>query len=241
MRVGISLLTLSPGELGGSETYARALTHTLATKGTLDYTAFVPEHEPDAASRLPTVAVHEFFGARRGPARLAFMELAARRAGELRAVVEELDVLHYPLTVGIPRTRLPTVVPLHDLQHRDLPQLFSLPRRAFRRAGYDRAAQQAAAVVVPSEFVCGRAVERLALHPGHVHVIPHGVDHAVFAPGPEEREPFLLYPARPWPHKNHSRLLEAFVLLHAEMPDLRLLLTGGGLEVLGALPPGVER
>ena len=42
------------------------------------------------------------------------------------------------------------------------------------------------------------------------------------------REQFLLYPARPWPHKNHARLFEAFALLRRERPDLRLVLTGGG-------------
>ena len=37
--------------------------------------------------------------------------------------------------------------------------------------------------------------------------------------------PFLLYPARAWPHKNHARLFEAFALLRRERPELRLVLT----------------
>jgi glycosyltransferase involved in cell wall biosynthesis len=241
VRVGISLLTLAPGDLGGSETYARALARTLAADGTLEYAALVPDHAPEAASGLPAVAVHERFGLRHGPARLASMRLATRLDRELAASLDGLDVLHYPLTVAIPATRAPAVVTLHDLQHRDLPENFSLARRAFRRTDYDGAAKRAAAVVTPSEFVRGRALAELELDPKHVHVVPHGVDHALFAPGEEAREPFLLYPARPWPHKNHNGLLEAFVLLHAEMPDLRLLLTGGGLEALGTLPAGVER
>ena len=241
MRVGISLLTLARGELGGSETYARALTRTLAAQGRLDYLALVPAHEPDAGSGLPSVAVRERLRLRRGPARLASMRVAARRDRQLQAQLPELDVLHHPLTVEVPRANVPTVVTLHDLQHRDQPEHFSLPRRVFRRSGYDRAAERAAAVVVPSEFVRARAVAALELEPEHVHVIAHGVDHSLFSPGEEAREPFLLYPARGWPHKNHDGLLEAFVLLHAEMPDLRLLLTGGGLDSLGALPAGVER
>ncbi len=241
MRVGISLLTLAPGDLGGSETYARALVRTLASNGTLEYAALVPEHAQEAASGLPAVPVHERLGLRRGPARLASMRLATRLDRALAASLGELDVLHYPLTVAVPRTSAPTVVTLHDLQHRDLPENFSLPRRVFRRSDYDGGAKQAAAVVVPSGFVRERAVARLGLDPARVHVIPHGVDHALFAPGEEAREPFLLYPARGWPHKNHNGLLEAFVILHAEMPELRLLLTGGGLEALGTLPTGVER
>jgi len=34
VRVGISLLTLAPGDLGGSETYARELVRALAAVGT---------------------------------------------------------------------------------------------------------------------------------------------------------------------------------------------------------------
>jgi glycosyltransferase involved in cell wall biosynthesis len=94
-------------------------------------------------------------------------------------------------------------------------------------------------VVVPSQFVRRRAIELLGLSPEHVHAIPWGVDHDRFRPGPEEREPFLLYPARPWPHKNHARLYEAFALLRAERPELRLVLTGGGHDA-GPAPAGID-
>jgi glycosyltransferase involved in cell wall biosynthesis len=39
-------------------------------------------------------------------------------------------------------------------------------------------------------------------------------------------ERFLLYPAQFWPHKNHFRLIEAFRDVVAEVPDLKLVLTG---------------
>ena len=62
-----------------------------------------------------------------------------------------------------------------------------------------------------SEFVRERVIERLGLDPERVHAVWLGVDHERFTPTPHvEREPFLLYPARPWPHKNHARLFEAF-------------------------------
>jgi glycosyltransferase involved in cell wall biosynthesis len=48
--------------------------------------------------------------------------------------------------------------------------------------------------------------------------------------------PFLLYPARAWPHKNHARLFEAFALLRRERPELRLVLTNYD----GPTPDGVE-
>jgi glycosyltransferase involved in cell wall biosynthesis len=241
VRVGISLLTFAPGDLGGVETYARALTRTLAGVGTLEYRAIVPAHAADAAGGLPLVPVRELLHARRGQRRIPAMMLSAGLSRRLRKELEELDVVHYPLTVPVPRAKVPRVVTLQDVQHLDLPHHFSGARRRFRRWAYDSAAREAAAVIVTSEFVRRRAVEHLALDESRVHVIPLGVNHALFSPGDESRETSLLYPARPWRHKNHSRLLEAFVLLRAELPELRLVLTGGGLEDLGALPEGVDR
>ena len=128
---------------------------------------------------------------------------------------------------------------VHDLQHLDHPELFSRAERLFRARTHERSARNANAVIVPSQFVRRRAIELLGIPPERVHAIPWGVDHERFRPGDEEREPFLLYPARPWPHKNHARLFEAFALLREERPELRLVLTGGGHEGR-AVPPGVE-
>jgi glycosyltransferase involved in cell wall biosynthesis len=106
---------------------------------------------------------------------------------------------------------------------------------------YDRAARSAEAVIVPTEFVRGRALDLLELDPQRVHVVAPGINHTVFRPGEDAREPFLLYPARPWPHKNHARLFEAFSILRPTRPQLRLVLVGDGLDRLGSLPDGVER
>jgi glycosyltransferase involved in cell wall biosynthesis len=240
MRVGISLLTLSPGDGGGSETYARALNRALSRFGTHDYTVLVPARAKDAAEGLRTVEVRDPPVGRRGPIRIATMALAARRTKAVSAQVSEFDVLHYPLTVPSPSTQAPTVVTLHDTQHRDLPEFFGPARRSFRRIAYDRAARSAAAVVVTSEFVRERAVELLGLDPARIHVVPLAIDHEVFRLGDEAPEPMILYPARPWPHKNHARLFEAFASLRATRPQLRLVLTGGGLDRLEPLPEGVE-
>ena len=240
MRVGLSLLTLSPGESGGSETYARQLLRALGRVGTNEYMVLVPARARDAAEGLPTVEVKDPPVGRRGPLRIATMALAARRTRAVTTHVAEFDVLHYPLTVPSPGTQAPTVVTLHDTQHRDLPEFFGPARKSFRRIAYDRAARGAAAVVVTSEFVRDRAIELLDLSPSRVHVVPHAIDHSVFRIGDEEREPIVLYPARPWPHKNHTRLFEAFASLRETRPQLRLVLTGDGLDRLEPLPEGVE-
>ena len=241
VRVGISLLTLAPGDLGGSETYARQLVRALSSVGTLEYAVFVPSRAKDAAGRLPAIEVKEPPVARRGPLRIAGMALSTFRSRKVQTKLDTVDVVHYALTVPLPRTSTPTVVTLHDVQHRDLPDFFGPARRSFRRVAYDRATKSAGAVIVTSEFVRGRALDQLALDPTRVHVVPHAINHTLFKQGEEEREPFLLYPARAWPHKNHARLFEAFAILRKHDPKLRLVLTGGGLERLGQLPDGVER
>jgi glycosyltransferase involved in cell wall biosynthesis len=239
MRVGLSLLTLVPGEVGGAETYARGLCRGLGEVGTLEYTAFTPPAAPGAGEGLPEVPVPEYRLARSVPQRALAMALAAARPGRLRPRFGGLDAVHYPLTIALPPLEIPTVVTVHDLQHLDHPELFSRAERLFRARTHERSARKADAVVVPSQFVRRRAIELLGLPPERVHAIPWGVDHERFRPGAEEREQFLLYPARPWPHKNHSRLFDAFAQLREERPELRLVLTGGGHEGR-PVPPGVE-
>jgi glycosyltransferase involved in cell wall biosynthesis len=236
--VGIALLTLVPGELGGSEQATRGLLGGLARIGTLEYRAYVPAVAPDAGEGLPTEVVPEYRRAHSIPERFAAMTLAALRPGPLRRRLAAADVVHYPLTIAIPPARVATVVTLYDVQHLDLPELFPRAERAFRALSYHCSARSARRVVVSSDFVRERAVEKLGLDPGRIRVIPFGIDHDRFRPGDDQREPFLLYPARLWPHKNHRRLFEAFALLRREQPELRLVLTGGGHS---AQPPaGVE-
>jgi glycosyltransferase involved in cell wall biosynthesis len=236
--IGIAILTLVPGELGGSETATRGLLHGLASIGTLDYRVFVPPVAPDAGDGLPTEVVPEYRRAHSIPERFTAMALAAARPGPLRRHLAEAAVVHYPLTIALPPARVPRVVTLYDVQHLDLPELFPRAERAFRSVAYHRSARSAARVVVSSAFVRDRAVEKLALDAGKIRVIPFGIDHALFRPGDELREPFVLYPARAWPHKNHENLLHAFDLLRRVRPDLRLVLTGAGHS--GQQPKGVE-
>jgi glycosyltransferase involved in cell wall biosynthesis len=240
MHIALSLLTLVPGLSGGSETYARQLCRSLARVGEHEYGALVPTLAPDTADGLTTMVATGYRASATIPGRLLAMGGATLRPGRLREHVERADVVHYPLTVPIPRTGRPTVLTLLDVQHLDLPELFPRGERLFRLLAYDRAARLATHVIVISEWVRDRVIERLELAPDRVHAIHLGVDHDRFTPDPAvARESFLYYPARPWPHKNHERLFAAFAALHRERPELRLVLTGAGHDP-AALPEGVE-
>jgi glycosyltransferase involved in cell wall biosynthesis len=236
--VGIALLTLVPGQLGGSETYVRELLRGLARSGTLDYRVLAPPVAPGAGEGLPTTVATGYRRAQSVPERLLAMGLAAARPAPLRAPLRDAAVVHYPLTIRIPSGLQPSVVTLHDLQHLDLPAMFPCAERAFRAAAWNPSVRRADRVIVFSDFVKDRAVEALGVEPGRVRVIRQGIDRDRFSPGDGPREPFLFYPARAWPHKNHTRLFDAFAELRRDRPELRLVLTGGG--DLGAVPPGVE-
>src|SRR5438552_7234907 len=98
MRVGISLLTLVPGIVGGSETYARELARALARVGELDYEVFLPTIADDAADGLPATVVPEYRASRSLSGRLLAMLLASRAPRPLlrRPTLERLDAIHFP-------------------------------------------------------------------------------------------------------------------------------------------------
>jgi glycosyltransferase involved in cell wall biosynthesis len=85
-------------------------------------------------------------------------------------------------------------------------------------------------VIAISEHVQQTLVERLGVAPERIRVVQLGVDPERFRSVDAPREPFLLYPANRWPHKNHDRLLAAFAQVRRERPELRLVLTGAGHE-----------
>jgi glycosyltransferase involved in cell wall biosynthesis len=242
MKVGISLLTLVPGVVGGSETYARELARALARTGELEYEAFVPSIAPDAADGLPTRIVDEYRASMSTAGRIAAMSRAWAAPGRVRRAMrlDTLDALHYPLSVTIPPpgARPPAAVTVHDLQHELYPQFFSRGELAYRRVLYKQAVTSCRIVIAISEHARETLLVRYGIDPSRVVAIPLGVDHDRLTPGEERREPFLLYPANPWPHKNHARLYEAFALVRHGRPELRLVITGTGHAA--QLPEGVE-
>lgn len=230
--IALALLTFAPGGMGGSEEVVRTLTSALAEYGTRDYRVLAPPDALDVANGLP-VQPAGAPGSSSRPVALLF-------ALTSRSALRNADVVHFPFTIPAPRPRRAHVVTLHDVLHLDRPELVPLPVRAFRLWAYDRASRRADRVIVPSAFVRDRAVARLGLDPSRIRVIHHAVDTTLFhPPGDGGREPFILYPARPWPHKNHALLFEAFAQVREARPELELVLTGGGHDAL-RLPDGVR-
>ena len=237
--VGISLLTLVPGVVGGSETYARELVRALARRGELEYRVFVPTIAADAADGLPSRTVTAYPAGRSMPRRAAAMAFAATSPPPLRRQLEldRLDAIHFPLSVMLPPiSHPPAATTVLDVQHELYPRFFSRAELAYRRVVYGWTVRRSRIVITISEHARQGLVERLGLDPARVRAIHLGIDHERFRPGDDERDDFLLYPALGWPHKNHRTLFAAFALLRARRPGLRLVLTG----YEGTVPEGVE-
>jgi glycosyltransferase involved in cell wall biosynthesis len=118
-----------------------------------------------------------------------------------------------------------------------LPEFFSRAERAYRRAVYGWSVRRSRLVLTISQHAADVIVERLGVPEQHVRPIHLGIDHDVFCPDDTvDRERFLVYPAREWPHKNHARLFEAFAELRSREPGLELVLTSYD----GPVPEGVR-
>jgi glycosyltransferase involved in cell wall biosynthesis len=240
--VALAMLTLVPGAMGGSETYARELTRQLATSDEVTATAYVPANAAGFSQGIPEVVVQRVRTGASTRQRLTTVATASLRLGGAAAQLRSARIVHFPFTIPVPRPRRGQafVQTLLDVQHLDLPQLFSRPELAFRRRYYEGAARQADAVITISEFARQRMIELLGIPAERIRVAHLGVDADQFQPNSGPREEFVLYPARGWKHKNHARLLEAMAAVRAVRPGMRLVLTGGGLESLGEIPDWVD-
>lgn len=240
--VALSMLTLVPGAMGGSETYARELTRQLATSDEVAATAYVPRNAAGFSAGIPEVVVDTVRTGASTSERLRAVVAASTRARSAAPGLATARVVHFPFTIPVPRPRAGQafVQTLLDVQHLDLPQLFGRAELAFRRRYYEGAAARADAVITISEFAKQRMIELLRLPAERIRVAHLGVDADSFTPNEGPRDEFVLYPARGWKHKNHARLIEAMRAVRTERPGMRLVLTGGGLDTLGELPEWVE-
>lgn len=241
--VALCMLTLVPGGMGGSETYARELTRQLHGIPDLRAVAYVPRSAQGFSRGIPETVVNRIRGKSSTPERLRSVITATAFSRSIRQRMSGAAIVHYPFTVPAPRPSrhqsfIQTVL---DVQHLDHPELFSGAELVYRKYFYDAPARRADLIITISEFAKQRIMHHLGIDPERITVAHLGVDRSQFVPNYGAREDFVLYPARSWPHKNHARLVKAMTLLRRERPSLRLVLTGGGLDALKGLPDWVER
>ena len=242
LNVTVSMLTLVPGGMGGSETYARELVRQLGRSSSIKARCFVNESAEGFCEGAEEIVVHGLSGGSSTIGRLATLAKGMLIRRSILRTMRPMDIFHVPFTVPLPKPpkATPFVQTLLDVQHLDLPELFSRPDKLYRKVFYEKAARQADAIVTISDFAKQSIVHQLGIAPEKIFTAHLGVNPEEFTPNLGPRENFIMYPARGWKHKNHAKLVAAMRLLQETNPELRLVLTGGALDALTDIPANVE-
>ena len=241
MRLGYNLLWLRPGQVGGSEHAAVDALRAVAAIKPIDTDvflfvtrAFATEYQSNFAegTKDPLAACQ-----------LVVDELEIGAFERVRRILREatwlprqirkhnIDVMHH-LGGTIP-VRAPKNVEhhltIHDLQPLDLPQNFSLPKRAFVQFMTQRSVKIAASISAPSAFVAEQINTRYPEAKVAATCVYWG------SPTPDELsgpitevtaligKRFAYFPAANWRHKNHEQLIASW----PDVAGLDLVLTGG--------------
>ena len=120
-----------------------------------------------------------------------------------------LDVLHCTTFRGPHRSRVPTVVTVHDLAILRAPEAFPRWHRLYGKAGLTRVLRSADAIVAVSEFTRSEVIELADVPDERIRVVPNGVD-AVFTPdGTRAEGDYVLAVGTLEPRKNVARVVDA--------------------------------
>ena len=236
LRVLVNLCSLVPAQVGGAEPYATRLLAAVASQ--------IPGRAADVSLDLASMA-----GVRAAHPELdglSWHEASWRPNSRVRrAAVEStwlarlssrFDLVHH-FGGRLPARRSGlSVLTVHDIQPLDLPANFSAMKWRYLGWALPRSVRAADLVVVPSQWVADRLSERLSMPAGRIRVVPptyarprtpaDGTVPPAEPSGSPVKQPFVLYPAATYPHKNHATLLEAHTAVRARHHDLQLVLTG---------------
>jgi alpha-1,3-rhamnosyl/mannosyltransferase len=231
--VGVNLLWMVHGEVGGSETYTMSHLRALAAYGNVDrevvlfaLPGFTARH-PDLAQRFPIVEAPVS-----GTSRAVRVAVEATWLGQ-RLRERHVNVVHHPGGTLPLRSSLPTVLTVHDLQWVTFPRYFSRTKLSYLRARVGPSIRRADVVLVNSRYVKETVVDYAGVSADVVRVVPPAVDaipSEVSDPAEVRArygipEPYFLYPAITYPHKNH--LVLVWALSRLARTDIHLVFTGG--------------
>src|SRR4029450_3402197 len=90
--------------------------------------------------------------------------------------LDELDAIHFPLTVMLPRVdHPPAAVSLLDIQHVFFPEFFSRAELAYRRVVYGWSLERARKVIAISRHVKATLVERMGIEAERIEGVHPGL------------------------------------------------------------------
>ena len=223
MRIALSLLSLRPGQVGGAETYVRALVRHLPKVAGDDELLLVLDRDLEKEIVAPGwTKVVMPYGARALVARRiaeAYTPWRDRRSEAVLAAAHP-DVTLFPQQSIFPhRAPGPAVLTVGDVQHLFFPENFGLFDRTFRPRVYPRSMARAERIIAVSDCTGRTLEERCDIPPERITSIHHGVEAdrplrgGVPGTGGGVVGPYLYCPAATWPHKGHASLFRSFAAL----------------------------
>jgi glycosyltransferase involved in cell wall biosynthesis len=235
MLIAINALVITPGGVGGLETYIRELVDGLVRVDTHNKYILVagPETIPtfDLLPRDRWRLVASPAPSARRALRIALEQvwfpLVARRMGA--------DLIHSGANTGPVISALPSVVTVHDMKYKPHPEDLSLSERLVFAALLPRVAKRSSHVITDSETTRAEVVRWAGVAPGRVTAVPLA-PRASWPGDPSEDDTrlaaagisgdFVLSVAGSYPHKNLVRLMEAFPIVSGAQQAVHLVLVG---------------
>jgi glycosyltransferase involved in cell wall biosynthesis len=146
------------------------------------------------------------------------------------------DLVHFGMVQQPVLYRGKVVTTMHDLittQRRYLnparnPIILGIKLQAYKLVTY-WAARKSAAIITPTEYIKDAVARYTRTNSRKITVTYEAADPITDEPEPLtelEDKQFIMYVGRPTPHKNLERLIEAFIKLREQQPELHLVLAG---------------
>jgi glycosyltransferase involved in cell wall biosynthesis len=234
-RIGANILFLLPNR-GGRETASRQLIGAIQTVAPdVEVIAYAPGETAAMIRRSKEWARGVTIVEAPPWTRWAPLRIGAELAWlPGRAARDRVQVLHSQGNTAPLRSRMPSVMTIHDLHYHHFPKIQGAQTRAGLRLLVPAAARRATRVVTPSEATKGDVVEILGVDPERVDVVPHGPGRpAGDSVGEADLRrryglgdaPIVFCPAVGFGYKNFDRLLTAFASV-ARSTDAMLVQVG---------------
>ena len=231
--IKLGVLALARPDNGGTYQYTLSMLQALSHTSGLEITVYGDPQNPDFVKL--GYPIRSFSESR-------WQQVAALTAHRMHIKLPDRfasqDILLAPIySLALLHTAKPFAYTLHDIQENYYPENFSWWQRVWRYQVHAQLLRRAGRVICESRYVKADIIRSFGVPEQQAVVITAPPLRPFLADSSDDRlqaarirlrlpEKFLFYPAQFWVHKNHLRLIEAFAGVVAEVPDLKLVLTG---------------
>jgi glycosyltransferase involved in cell wall biosynthesis len=244
VRVGISLLYVSPKRVGGIGTYAAGIAQALARRARHEYVLFVPRAQASFWSEVLAGTEAEIVYGGPDPDRLVQRVLYEQLRLPHWARHHRVQVMFFPHTLAPIWTSPPSIVAVHDLRAITTANTgFSAVKRFYLELTHRGLGSRAAHIVTVSEY-CRRAIhETLRVPLERISIVSNAIDEVFLDPPRMDArsavarlpEAYLLSVGSVYPHKRLVTTLEVFEAIARDFPTLHLVFAGVHVGPPGAL------